>query len=68
MIPDPGWGGQMCIIRSREAELCGRRPHDKEVLKNESLSDRRLYRTIHSDHRHGPDSMSRCAYDLVGSG
>ena len=23
------------IIRSREAELCGRRPHDKEVLKNE---------------------------------
>ena len=44
------------------------RPYDKDVLKNKDFLNRRLYSTIRSDHQHGPNAMSRCAYVLVGFG
>ena len=53
---------------SRVAELGGRAPYDEDVFKNKDILNRRLNRTIRSDHHHGPDTMSRCAYELVGSG
>ena len=37
-------------------------------IQNKDILNRRLNRTIQSDHHHGPDTMSRCAYELVGSG
>ena len=44
------------------------RPYDEDVLKNKDFLNRRLYSTIRSDHQHGPNAMSRCAYVLVGFG
>ena len=44
------------------------RPYDEDVLKNKDFLNRRLYSTIRSDHQHGPNAMSRRAYDLVRFG
>ena len=51
-----------------QLEAGGRCPYDEEVLKNKSLLDIRLYRTIRPDRRHGPNTVSRCAHDLVNAG
>ena len=57
MLPEVVWAGAQ-----------RQRPYDKDVLKNKDFLNRRLYSTIHSDHQHGPNAMSRCAYVLVGFG
>ena len=44
------------------------RPYNEDVLKNKDFLNRRLYSTIRSDHQHGPNAMSRRAYDLVRFG
>ena len=57
MLPEVVWAGAQ-----------RQRPYDKDVLKNKDFLNRRLYSTIRSDHQHGPNAMSRCAYVLVGFG
>ena len=57
MLPQVVWAGAQ-----------RQRPYDKDVLKNKDFLNRRLYSTIRSDHQHGPNAMSRCAYVLVGFG
>ena len=57
MAPEVVWAGAQ-----------RQRPYDKDVLKNKDFLNRRLYSTIRSDHQHGPNAMSRCAYVLVGFG
>ena len=49
-------------------DLGGTAPYDKDVYKNEDFLNRSLNRTDRSDHQHGPNAMSRRAYDLVGFG
>ena len=49
-------------------ELPVRRRNDKDVYKNEDFVNRSLNGTDRSDHQHGPNAMSRRAYDLVGFG
>ena len=49
-------------------DLGGTAPHDKDVYKSEDFSNRSLNRTDRSDHQHGPNTMSRAAHDLMGSG
>ena len=51
-----------------QLEAGGRCPYDEEVLKNKSLLDIRLYRTIRPDRQYGPNTVSRCAHDLVNAG
>ena len=57
MLPQVVWAGAQ-----------RQRPYDEDVLKNKDFLNRRLYSTIRSDHQHGPNAMSRCAYVLVGFG
>ena len=49
-------------------DLGGTARYDKDVYKNEDFSNRSLNRTDRSDHQHGPNTMSRAAHDLMGSG
>ena len=57
-----------CQRKVVSCSFAGDRRDDEEVLKNKRFFDRSLHSTVHSDHRHGLNTIDRCAYDLVGSG
>ena len=63
------WLSQLtCQRKVVSCRFVGGRRDDEEVLKNKSFIDRSRYSTVGSDHRHGLNTISRCAYDHVGFG